>query len=183
MASNSSHVLTVDTMNANFLKCKYEVRGEIYLAAVKRAQEGKEVIYLNVGNPQALGQVPLTFNRQVMSLLMAPFLLEHPQVHSMFASDAIERARLYLSKIKGGLGAYSDSKGNLYIRQEVADFITRSTGQPSSPDNIFLSNGASECARILLNGLIRGPSDGILVPIPQYPLYSASIALYGGALV
>eukprot|EP01031_Cornospumella_fuschlensis_P049322 gene49322-60375_t len=64
MASNSSHVLTVDTMNANFLKCKYEVRGEIYLAAVKRAQEGKEVIYLNVGNPQALGQVPLTFNRQ-----------------------------------------------------------------------------------------------------------------------
>ncbi|RYG63689.1 aminotransferase class I/II-fold pyridoxal phosphate-dependent enzyme, partial [archaeon] len=31
--------------------------------------------------------------------------------------------------------------------------------------------------------MIRGPSDGILVPIPQYPLYSASIALYGGALV
>lgn len=75
-----AHVLTVETMNENFRKCRYEVRGEIYLAAVKRAQEGKEVIYLNVGNPQALGQVPLTFNRQVMSLMMAPFLLEHPQV-------------------------------------------------------------------------------------------------------
>ena len=31
--------------------------------------------------------------------------------------------------------------------------------------------------------MIRGPSDGVMVPIPQYPLYSASIALYGGELV
>jgi len=38
-------------------KCQYDVRGEIYLAAVKRTSEGKEVIYTNVGNPQALGQV------------------------------------------------------------------------------------------------------------------------------
>ncbi len=28
--------------------------------------------------------------------------------------------------------------------------------------------------------LIRGPSDGVLTPIPQYPLYSASLALLGG---
>ncbi len=30
-----------------------------------------------------------------------------------------------------------------------------------------------------LNALIRNENDGILVPIPQYPLYSASIKLYG----
>jgi glutamate--glyoxylate aminotransferase len=30
-----------------------------------------------------------------------------------------------------------------------------------------------------LNALIRNENDGILVPIPQYPLYSASIQLYG----
>ena len=52
-----------------FLFVRYDVRGEIYLAAVKRTQEGKKVIYTNVGNPQALGQAPLTFNRQVMSLV------------------------------------------------------------------------------------------------------------------
>jgi hypothetical protein len=34
-----------------------------------------------------------------------------------------------------------------------------------------------------LNAIIRDERDGILVPIPQYPLYSASIALYGGSLV
>jgi glutamate--glyoxylate aminotransferase len=37
--------------------------------------------------------------------------------------------------------------------------------------------------RSCLNALIRDARDGVLVPIPQYPLYSASIALYGGSLV
>ena len=121
-------VLTGANINENMKKCKYEVRGEIYLAAVKRTQEGKEVIYTNVGNPQALGQVPITFGRQVMALLMAPFLMDDPHANSIFPPDAIERAKLYLSKLKGGLGAYSDSKGNPYIRQEISDFITRQTG-------------------------------------------------------
>lgn len=114
---------------------------------------------------------------------MAPFLLDNAQVTSMFAPDAVVRARLYLSKIQGGLGAYSDSRGNPYIRQEIADFIERQNGVKSHPDTIFISNGASECARMFLNAVIRGPNDGILVPIPQYPLYSASISLYGGELV
>ena len=31
--------------------------------------------------------------------------------------------------------------------------------------------------------LLRGKQDGIMIPIPQYPLYSASIPLYGGTAV
>ena len=181
--SKSEKVITTSNINENVKKCRYDVRGEIYLAAVKRTQEGKEVIYTNVGNPQALGQVPITFNRQVMSLLMAPFIMDNPNVHTLFAPDAIARAKLYLSKISGGVGAYSDSRGNAYIRQEIANFITQQSGMPSVVENIFVSNGASECVRMALYALIRGPSDGIMVPIPQYPLYSASIALYGGELV
>lgn len=57
--------------------------------------------------------------KQVMSLVMAPFLLDDPRVYDMFPGDAIERARTYLTHVKGGIGAYSDSKGNPYIRQEV----------------------------------------------------------------
>lgn len=182
-ASNANKQLTVASINENMKKCRYDVRGEIYLAAVKRTQEGKEVIYTNVGNPQALGQVPITFNRQVMSLLMAPFLMDTPEVHKLFPADAISRAKLYQSKLNGGVGAYSDSRGNPYVRQEIANFISQTSGTPSSPDNIFISNGASECVRMMLYALIRGPSDGIMVPIPQYPLYSASITLYGGELV
>jgi glutamate--glyoxylate aminotransferase len=188
MYSRQSHAvrpkqLSYDTLNENMKNCKYEVRGEIYLAAVERTKVGKEVIYTNVGNPHALGQVPLTFNRQVMALLLAPFLLENPTIAATFPSDVVQRAKTYLENIKGGVGAYSDSKGNPFIRQEIADFIRRQTGCPSDPDNIFMSNGASECARMILQAMIRGPTDGIMVPIPQYPLYSASIALYGGELV
>lgn len=57
-----------------------------------------------------------------MSLIMAPFLLDDPRVHDMFPGDAIARARTYLQHVKGGIGAYSDSKGNPFIRQEVGGF-------------------------------------------------------------
>ena len=48
-----------------------------------------------------------------------------------------------------------------------------------------LAAGASAAVRMALSLLIRGNGfrDGILVPIPQYPLYSASIALLGGVLI
>jgi len=182
-AISIAKALTVDTMNANMKQTRYEVRGEIYHAAQKRLKEGKEVIALNIGNPHSLGQKPLTFNRQVLSLLMAPFLLEDSAVRRNFPEDVILRAQLYLKEMKGGLGAYSDSRGLPIIRQEVAAFLSSTSGQASDPDMIFLSNGASDVAKMLLNALIRNPRDGILVPIPQYPLYSATIALYGGALV
>lgn len=45
--------------------------------------------------------------------------------------------------------------------------------------HIFLTDGASVAVRMCLNAIIRNENDGILVPIPQYPLYSASIQLYG----
>lgn len=181
--STQRKIITIDSVNENVKACRYDIRGEIYLAAVKRTQDGKEVIYTNVGNPHALGQQPITFGRQVFSLMMAPFLLDNPNATKIFPSDAIARARNYLTHIKGGLGAYSDSKGNPYIRREVANFIEKMSGGISNPDNIFLANGASECCRLALKVLIRGSSDGVMVPIPQYPLYSAAIALYGGQLI
>lgn len=180
-----SHRFTLrrENINANVLNCKYDVRGEIYLAAVERAKSGKEVIYTNVGNPHALGEKPLSFNRQVLSLLMSPDLIENPAAEALFAPDAIIRARGYQSKLNGGVGAYQDSKGNAFIRQEIADFISGVSGQPSDPATIFISNGAGECAKMLLYAMIRGSTDGIMVPIPQYPLYSAAIGLFNGALV
>ncbi len=41
------------------------MRGVVYLAAQERLKKGGEVIATSVGNPQALGQIPLTFLRQV----------------------------------------------------------------------------------------------------------------------
>jgi hypothetical protein len=60
------------------------------------------------------------------------------------------------------------------------------TSHPASPlstlaaaQNIFMTDGASPAVRLCLNAALRSSSDGILVPIPQYPLYSASIQLLG----
>ncbi|MEW5315685.1 MAG: hypothetical protein WDW38_007095 [Sanguina aurantia] len=176
-------VLHPSLLNDNVLKTEYAVRGELYLRAEQLRKEGKEIMFTNVGNPHALGAKPMTFTRQVLALCAAPFLLDHPQVETMFPADAIARARRLLSSFKGGMGAYTDSRGNPMVREEVAKFIERRDNVPSNPDHIFLTDGASVAVRMCLNATIRSPLDGILVPIPQYPLYSASIKLYGGALV
>ena len=111
-------------------------------------------------------------------------LLDDPAVGTLFPPEAVARARTLLSYFPGGLGAYSDSRGAPGIRQEVADFIAaRDGGIPADPDAIFLTEGASPAVKYILNALIRDGRDGILVPIPQYPLYSATIQLAGGQLL
>ncbi|CAE5958343.1 unnamed protein product [Arabidopsis arenosa] len=175
--------LDYDTLNENVKKCQYAVRGELYLRASELQKEGKKIIFTNVGNPHALGQKPLTFPRQVVALCQAPFLLDDPNVGMLFPADAIARAKHYLSLTSGGLGAYSDSRGLPGVRKEVAEFIQRRDGYPSDPELIFLTDGASKGVMQILNCVIRGDGDGILVPVPQYPLYSATISLLGGTLV
>ncbi|XP_073315504.1 glutamate--glyoxylate aminotransferase 2 [Primulina huaijiensis] len=179
----SSKSMDYENLNENVKKCQYAVRGELYLRASELQMEGKKIIFTNVGNPHALGQKPLTFPRQVIALCQAPFLLDDPNVGLLFPADAIARAKHYLTMTPGGLGAYSDSRGLPGVRKEVAEFIERRDGYPSDPELIFLTDGASKGVMQILNAIIRGPVDGILVPVPQYPLYSATISLMGGSLV
>ncbi|KAM3386189.1 hypothetical protein ACQJBY_009681 [Aegilops geniculata] len=175
--------LDYEELNENVKKVQYAVRGELYLRASELQKEGKRIIFTNVGNPHALGQKPLTFPRQVVALCQAPFLLDDPNVGLIFPADAIARAKHYLSLAPGGLGAYSDSRGIPGVRQEVAEFIQRRDGYPSDPELIYLTDGASKGVMQMLNAIIRNERDGILVPVPQYPLYSAAISLFGGSLV
>ncbi|XP_031500023.1 glutamate--glyoxylate aminotransferase 2 [Nymphaea colorata] len=179
----SLKALDYDSINENVKKVAYAVRGELYLRASELQKEGKKIIFTNVGNPHALGQKPLTFPRQVIALCQAPFLMDDPNVGLIFPVDAIARAKHYLSLTSGGLGAYSDSRGLPGIRKEVADFIQKRDGYPSDPELIYLTDGASKGVMQMLNTIIRNDKDGILVPVPQYPLYSAAISLFGGSLV
>ncbi len=79
-------------------------------------------------------KLPLHLFSQVLALCAAPFLLEHPKVEEMFPADAIARARKILSSFKGGVGAYTDSRGNPLVREEVARFIEKRDGVSSNPD-------------------------------------------------
>lgn len=61
--------------------------------------------------------------------------------------------------------------------------IERRDGHPANPDQIFLCDGASAGVHLVMRALIRGEQDAVLTPIPQYPLYSATLVLNGGSLV
>lgn len=167
-------------LNERLLQAEYAVRGPIVQRAQELEEAGRQIIYCNIGNPQALKQPPLTFLRQLLCLLEYPALLDHDQLHDLFPRDVVARAKFMLERHPHGTGAYTVSAGIPLIRQAVADFITRRDGIPSDPRRILLTDGASKAAQAVLTALLRTPADGFMVPIPQYPLYSASLTLYGG---
>src|SRR5512136_417731 len=161
---------------------QYAVRGAIVARAAELERQGRRIIYCNIGNPQSLGQRPLTFVRQVLALAEYPELLDGPAA-AAFPEDAREAARLALRESPHGLGAYTESKGYLFVRRAVADFIHERDGIPADPEHVFLTDGASKGVQAVLRLLVDGPTDGVMIPIPQYPLYSASITLLGGTQV
>lgn len=182
--------LAVADLNPAVLNVQYAVRGELAIKADElnerlRSQEHRDklpfskVISSNIGNPQQKGldQPPITFTRQVAALMEYPPLIDI--VKDKWPSDVIERAQQLQAEI-GSIGAYSHSKGIPLIRKHVAQFIEERDGFPSDPEDIFLTAGASAGVSLLLNVLITPHKTGILIPIPQYPLYTATLAQYSG---
>jgi alanine transaminase len=192
--------LTIDTMSQSLRRMEYAVRGTVVIAADKINEELKEqastntnkpskypfdhIVYTNIGNPQSVGQAPLTWPRQVLALADLPEALgvDHPFAPKLFPADAIRRAREIKKGLDGhGTGAYTHSKGTKYFRVDVANFIRdRDGGLESDPEDIFLTNGASAGIVMVLNALIANENCGVMIPIPQYPIYSASIDQLNG---
>ncbi|KAG8097121.1 hypothetical protein GUJ93_ZPchr0013g35412 [Zizania palustris] len=185
--------VSVETLNPKVLRCEYAVRGEIAIHAQHLLQQLErqpgslpfdEVLFCNIGNPQSFGLKPITFFREVLALCDHPNLLDQEETKSLFSTDAITRAKKILARIPGrATGAYSHSQGIKGLRDEIAAGIASRDGFPANADDIFLTNGASPGVHMMMQLLIRNGRDGIMCPIPQYSLYSASIALHGGALV
>ncbi|GAB1868569.1 alanine transaminase [Camponotus japonicus] len=181
-------VLTEDNVFMNLRKMEYAVRGPLLIRALeleKELQKGvkkpfNEVIKANVGDAHAMGQQPITFLRQVLTLTVSPSLLDDPS----YPEDAKEHARTVLNGCKGGsVGSYSESAGIEVIRKHVAHYIQqRDGGIPCDYRNVILSNGASDGIKSVLklfNETIDNKPSGVLVPIPQYPLYSATLSEFG----
>lgn len=173
-------MITRQSLNEHLLGADYAVRGPIVIRAQQLEEQGRKIIYCNIGNPQALKQSPLSYIRQILGLLEYPELMSSPEVAAKIPSDIVERARAILRKHPHGTGAYTQSAGIPFIREAVAEFIRKRDGIPASKDRVILTDGASKGVQASLLALLRTPEDGFMIPIPQYPLYSASIALYGG---
>ena len=190
-----SHLITIDDMNQNVRHLQYAVRGPLPMRAAQIEKEIKSnenhnkpfncVIRGNIGDCHAMGQEPLTYFRQTLAGCLDP---QSTMLNPDIPSDVKQRVKLLLENCQGrSVGSYSDSAGIEYIRHHVAEYIKERDGYDSDWQNVVLTTGASDGARSVLSLINSGSTDGIptgvMVPIPQYPLYSASICEFGMHLI
>jgi alanine-synthesizing transaminase len=74
---------------------------------------------------------------------------------------------------------YTDSKGLFAPRKSVVHYTQQKRIAGVAVDDVYLGNGASELITMSLNALLDD-GDEVLVPAPDYPLWTASVSLSGG---
>jgi len=174
---------------------KYAVRGPIVTLAneLERAiQEGnekkiKKILYMNIGDMQACNLVaPITYPRKLLSYLLNPELWQSKYSDDENDDEIVVKANEFLHCCKNGaIGSYTQSEGNLAARQAIATYINKRDSIDSEsvkkclPDDILLGNGASDVIESVLALLDTSKDGGIMMPVPQYPLYSALISYFG----
>ena len=77
---------------------------------------------------------------------------------------------------------YSDSKGLVSAREAILKYCQSKNMSNVSIDDIYTGNGVSELITMSMNGLLNY-GDEVLVPMPDYPLWTASVTLAGGKAV
>lgn len=129
----------------------YAIRNIV--AEAKRAEaSGREVRYLNIGDPVQFG------------FRTPPHIVEAMR---QAAAD--------------GYNGYMPSVGIAAAREAVAADNTR-RGMPATPDRVVLTAGTSEGIELALSALADA-GDEVLVPTPNYPLYTAVLAKLGARAV
>ncbi len=74
---------------------------------------------------------------------------------------------------------YTDSKGLFAPRKAVMHYTQQKKVANVTMDDIYLGNGASELIVMSMNALLNN-GDEVLVPAPDYPLWTAAVSLSGG---
>jgi alanine-synthesizing transaminase len=82
----------------------------------------------------------------------------------------------------GDAQGYSDARGIHPARLAVAQFYTHRGVTGLSPDDVFIGNGVSELIVMALQALLDN-EDEVLIPSPDYPLWTGAVSLCGGRAV
>ncbi|SER93067.1 pyridoxal phosphate-dependent aminotransferase [Corynebacterium cystitidis] len=131
----------------------YDIRGEVTAEAERMELDGHTILKLNTGNPAAFG---------------------------FDAPDVIMRDMIAALPTSQG---YSTSKGIIPARRAV---VTRYELIDDFPrfdvDDVYLGNGVSELISMVTQALLND-GDEVLIPAPDYPLWTASVSLSGGTPV
>lgn len=126
-----------------------DIRGDIYMHALELEKQGHTVLKLNTGNPAAFG-------------------FKMPQsIKNRITTD-----------VESSLG-YCDIRGMYKSRKAIKEYHLSRGLKSISEDDIFIGNGVSEVAYMIITALI-GSGDEVLVPTPCYSLWTNFTYLAGG---
>ncbi|MFH4974292.1 hypothetical protein AB6A40_001001 [Gnathostoma spinigerum] len=183
----AKRVLNIENMNPNVKTMEFAVRGPIVIRGGQLAKDLEKgakkpftsIVKANIGDAHDMGQKPITFIRQVVACTAYPELMKSSEI----PEDVKEHAKLILHDCGGhSVGSYGPSPGIECIRKHCADYISQRDGIPANSDDIYITAGATEGIRNILklfvNEKARKPV-GVMIPIPQYPLYSATLDEFG----
>ncbi len=98
---------------------------------------------------------------------------------AVFGFDAPEEIQQDMIRNLPNSAGYSDSKGIFGARKAVMHETQRQGIKGVGLEDIYLGNGASELIVMATNGLLDD-GDELLLPAPDYPLWTAAVSLSGG---
>ncbi|MDR7330416.1 pyridoxal phosphate-dependent aminotransferase [Corynebacterium guangdongense] len=128
----------------------YDIRGPLAQEAEKMEADGHTILKLNTGNPAVFG-------------FDAPDVIMRDMIANLPTSQG-----------------YSTSKGILPARRAVVTRYELIDGFPEfDVEDVYLGNGVSELISMATQALLND-GDEVLVPAPDYPLWTASVTLAGG---
>ncbi len=131
----------------------YEIRGNALVEAARLEAAGHSVLKLNTGNPAIFG---FEAPQQIVRDMLATL----PTAHG-----------------------YSESKGIVSARRAVVSRYEEVEGFPAvDPEDVYLGNGVSELITMVMQALLD-EGDEVLIPAPDYPLWTAMTSLAGGTPV
>ena len=131
----------------------YDIRGPVLEKARQMEEEGQNIIKLNIGNLAVVRARAARRDRAG----------HDPQPAAMRPATPTPRACSRRAR-------------------RSSTTRSRSTSSGVTVDDVFLGNGASELITMSMNALLNN-GDEVLIPAPDYPLWTASVALSGGTPV
>ena len=100
----------------------------------------------------------------------------------VFGFDPPEEIQLDMIRNLSNASAYSDSKGIFAARKAIMQYCQEKGIQGVALDDVYTGNGVSELIVLSMNALLND-GDEVLVPMPDYPLWTAAVSLSSGTPV
>jgi alanine-synthesizing transaminase len=96
-----------------------------------------------------------------------------------FGFDSPEEIQQDIIRNLPSAAGYTDSKGIFAARKAIMHYCQQKHIKGVTLEDIYVGNGVSELIVMAMNALLDG-GDEVLVPAPDYPLWTAAISLSGG---